>query len=81
MALDVKLVRIGNSLSFRVPRSVVEELHLSQGSVAELSVENHSLVLRPKVGYTLEGLLSQITPENLHAEISFGNEVGCERVE
>jgi antitoxin MazE len=81
MIIDVKLVKIGNSLSFRVPKIAADRLHLSDGSIAELEVENNELIFRPKKKYVLKDLLKKITPQNIHTEQGLGNEIGKEVID
>ena len=70
MVVDVKFVKIGNSLTLRIPKLVVQHLHLQEGSEAELILENSDLIIRPKHphSYSLEELLEDITPQNCHIE-------------
>jgi len=70
----------GNSLSIRIPKRVAEELHLQADSEVELSVRGSRLVIEPVVRpvYSLDELLPDISPENLHAEIDWGSDVGKE---
>ena len=69
----------GNSLGIRIPKEAADRIGIDQGSEIELYVtENeNTIILKPKrlqKKYTLEELLSQITPENRHSEIDFGIE-------
>ncbi len=69
----------GNSLGIRIPKEAADRIGIGQGSEMELKViESEGIItLKPKrvrKKYTLEELLSQITPENRHKEIDFGNE-------
>lgn len=66
----------GNSLGVRIPRSIAEQLGISEGVPVELIVEDDHLLIH-KV-YRLESLLAQITPENIHSEIDAGSSVGGE---
>lgn len=69
----------GNSLGIRIPKEAAERIGIEQGSEIELRVigNENIITLRPKriqKKYTLEELVSQITPENRHQEIDFGSE-------
>ncbi|MCK7607416.1 AbrB/MazE/SpoVT family DNA-binding domain-containing protein [Geobacillus stearothermophilus] len=69
----------GNSLGIRIPKDAADQIGIQQGSEMELHViEDEGIItLKPKRArkkYTLEELLSQITPENRHKEIDFGVE-------
>lgn len=76
--MQVALNRWGNSAGIRIPISVIKELNLSYGEKIDLKVENGRVILEPVRNDALMQLLNQITPENLHGEISTGNEVGNE---
>jgi antitoxin MazE len=82
MVLDVKFVKIGNSISVRIPKIVLDSLHISSGTEAELIVDNQQMVLRLKSKQDrLKDLLKKITPQNLHSEFNFGVEQGAEKWE
>ena len=66
----------GNSLGLRIPHSIAEQLGISESTPVELTVENNHLVVQ-KV-YTLESMLAQVKPENIHSEIETGPAVGGE---
>jgi len=70
----------GNSLALRIPRAFALELGLGADAQVELTLEEGRLVLRPHASreHRLAALLDQVTPENLHAEIDFGDPVGGE---
>jgi antitoxin MazE len=65
----------GNSLAIRLPKTLLALLDLREGSQVEISIDRDRLILSPvkKPKYTLEELLSQITPESLHDEIDFSS--------
>lgn len=69
----------GNSLGIRIPKEAAERIGIDQGSEMELNVigSESIITLKPKKTrkkYTLEELLSQITPENRHKEVDLGAE-------
>ncbi len=70
----------GNSLAIRFPQSLLAQLNLQADGIVEISLVEGRLILTPinKPKYTLDELLAQITPENRHDEIDFGNPVGKE---
>jgi antitoxin MazE len=53
---------------------------MTAGSAVELTMEDDKLLIAPagRRSYTLEELLTQVTPENLHEEIDWGASVGLE---
>jgi antitoxin MazE len=70
----------GNSLAVRFPQSILAQLNLQEDGEIEISIEEGRLILSPvkKPKYTLDELLSQVTPESLHDEIDFGAPLGKE---
>ncbi len=67
----------GHSLAVRIPGAFAKRLGVVEGSSVEISASEDAIVLtRP--GYTLEGLLEQVTPENLHGGIDTGPPAGHE---
>lgn len=74
------IAKWGNSLAIRIPQNIAKEIDLAEGSEVKLDVVDGNLVLKPKKRnkYTLEGLVEEITPENLHNEIDSGVAKGNE---
>lgn len=70
----------GNSLAVRIPQNLAKEIHLAEGAQIDLSVVNGTLVMKPRIRkrYSLDELINEITPENLHGEIDGGIAVGNE---
>lgn len=75
--MRTRLARWGHSLAVRIPRALAEHLGVSEGSPIELLPSGDSILLK-KPRYTLEGLLAEITPQNLHGELDAGRPVGRE---
>lgn len=76
-----KIQKWGNSLAIRIPKSFAVQTEIGQHSVIDLSVSDGKIIVEPekkKPKYTLEGLLDNVTEENLHGEIDFGKPVGKE---
>lgn len=70
----------GNSLALRIPKPLATQANIAEGSLVDVSVSDQTLhitAVAPK-RYTLEALLADVTPENLHGEISTGKAVGRE---
>jgi antitoxin MazE len=80
----VKFCKWGNSLAVRIPKAVSDAIKATDGKRAEIKVENGALVLRPivkatrKSRYTLDELLSGMTPDNVPQEIDWGPRRGNE---
>jgi antitoxin MazE len=77
----VRLAKWGDSLALRIPSAFANELAAHDGKLVELKVEGGSLIATPVdalPNYDLDELLTKITPENLHGEVSTGIAVGNE---
>ena len=75
----MRVTRWGNSLAVRIPKALAEQTDLREGSEVELSITDGALTVRPRApAYTLEQLLDQVTPENRHDEIDWGEPQGKE---
>jgi len=69
----------GNSLAIRIPKNITKDTRVSEGSSIDIMVENGNIVLSPrKMEYSLKELLKNITSENIHSEISTGDQIGGE---
>ncbi len=63
-----KVKKWGNSLGVRIPKNMLEEAHLEDGSEIDISVKDGSIVIyaRKKKGrVTLKTLLANLEPEHL----------------
>ena len=77
--MNTQVGKWGNSLAVRIPATYAKELDLEDGAELEVTRVAGGLLLRlPKREYTLEELLAQITPENIHGETDWGPAVGRE---
>ncbi|MFC1853818.1 AbrB/MazE/SpoVT family DNA-binding domain-containing protein [candidate division CSSED10-310 bacterium] len=78
--MKTQVQKWGNSLALRIPKAFASEAKLSQNSYVELSLVDGKLVVTPitPLSITLEGLLAQVTTENIHAEIDTGVSAGKE---
>lgn len=77
-----KLQKWGNSYAVRIPKSLIQDIKLKQGSEIEIKYRNQSLVMKPKKQkeYTLKELLKGITPNNRHKLIFNCPDIGKEKV-
>ncbi len=74
-----QVTKWGNSLAIRIPKAIAEQLSLAEDSAIDIEVNNGAIVISPhRREYSLDELVSQITPENRVEEISFGSPVGGE---
>ena len=62
----------------RIPKSVAQDVQVQDGTVVDLRIDKGRLVIAPfqKNAYNLSEMLEQVTPENLHAEVDFGEPMG-----
>jgi len=69
----------GNSLAVRIPKNITKDTSVTEGSNIDIMVENGNIILSPrKKEYSLKELLNNITIENIHSEISTGDQTGGE---
>ena len=76
--MAVTVSRWGNSLGIRLPREALERAHVREGDLLSVEATEHGLLLRPANRPSLDDLVSAITPQNLHGEVSTGAAVGNE---
>ena len=81
--MRAQVLKWGNSLAVRIPKSIAEAAELKAGDPLEIEVADQGAVQLNRVGKipTLAKLVAQITAENRYAEIEAGPEVGREAVE
>ena len=80
-AMKGKISRWGNSLAVRIPKSVAEELGISENGNVEIRVADGSILVEPVAKNdipSLEELVAGITEENRHAETDWGAPAGRE---
>jgi antitoxin MazE len=69
----------GNSLALRIPLAVAKQIHVQEGDAVTLKVGPAGLTVKPAPkSPSLDDLLAQVTPENLHAATEWGTDVGRE---
>ena len=77
--MSTQVGKWGNSLAVRIPGTYAKELDLREGVELEMIRVDDGLLLRPrKREYSLQRLLKQIRPENIHGETDWGSAVGGE---
>lgn len=79
MNIHTRVHKWGNSLGIRIKKSVAEQVDLKEDTEVQITVQDNALVIThaPRK-VTLESLLSQVTPENIHADVDFGAPRGNE---
>jgi len=69
----------GNSLAVRLPQHLAADLHLVDGATVDLSIEDHSLVMRPsRKRFRLSELLAAMPAEARRGEVDWGKPEGEE---
>lgn len=82
--MRAQVLKWGNSLAVRIPKSIADEAKWKAGDPLELEIsDDQGSVRLRRAGKvpTLAELVAQITHENRYAEIATGTEVGKEAVE
>jgi antitoxin MazE len=80
MSSHTRLVRWGNSLAVRLPKSVIEKAGLAEGQELTIGAgaEGHVTINKAEPDLTLEDLVARITPQNRYGETGWGGTVGRE---
>jgi antitoxin MazE len=75
-----KILKWGNSLGLRIPKSFAKEAGVEEGSAVDISLDGDRIVIRPArpVRYRVKDLASEIREDNIHEEIETGDSVGRE---
>jgi antitoxin MazE len=70
----------GNSLALRIPKAFARQTKVKKGSRVSLTLENGRVIMKPlrRRKYTLQELVSKITPQNRHPEMDWGPPQGKE---
>lgn len=80
--MHTNIARWGNSNAVRLPADLMAQAGLTPGAPVRLTRTERGVLIEPAAPrYTLDQLLAQITPENLHGETDWGAPVGRELVE
>ncbi|BCD67961.1 AbrB/MazE/SpoVT family DNA-binding domain-containing protein [Nitratiruptor sp. YY09-18] len=74
--MTVKINKWGNSYGIRLSKQILKSLDLQENSEVDIEIREGKIILIPKK--SLQSLLSQITPQNIHREIDFGDMQGKE---
>lgn len=74
--MGVIIKKLGNRLALRIPDELARSLRVTKRFRTVSRVNNDKGIRRPR--YTIEELISQLTPENIHSETKTGDRVGSE---
>ena len=78
--MPIMLHRWGNSVGLRLPKPMLEQIGLSEGTQVDVRVEGDRLVIerhRPR-HLTLRDVLKGFTPDSQPGEVDWGPPVGKE---
>jgi len=75
-----KILKWGNSLGLRIPKSFAKEAGVEEGSAVDISLDGDRIVIRAasSVRYRISDLVSEIREDNIHEGIPTGDSVGRE---
>ena len=73
--------RWGNSLALRIPKAFAQQAGVVKDAPVDLSLEKGRIIVipRPPARVSLKKLLARVTPNNMHAETSWGPPMGIEQ--
>jgi antitoxin MazE len=75
--MSVTLQKWGNSVGVRLPKPMLAQIGLKEGSQVDVQPEGDHLVIRPKK-LSLASLLAECTPDNRPETIDWGPPMGRE---
>ncbi len=78
--MQATIKKWGNSPALRISSSIMELAQLKVDQMVNINVLKGKIIIEPAAPKQtrLEDLLAGITPDNIHAEESFGSPVGKE---
>jgi antitoxin MazE len=78
--MQAHIQKWGNSLAVRIPKTVADEVGLTNDSAVEITITDGQILIRPVKTqvYSLDDLLAQVTTDNLHSEVDTGDAIGKE---
>ena len=74
----IKIRKLGDSLGLRIPKSIARAAGVEEGSEVDISLDGDRIVVRPlkPARYQLADLVSGICKDNIHEEITTGDDSG-----
>lgn len=78
-----QITKWGNSMAVRIPKEVLEQSGIKAQQAVEIKAQEGAIVIEPALSREeqLQQLVDQITPENRHELIDWGEDVGGEILE
>ncbi len=75
----MQVAKWGNSLAIRIPKAFAAMARLSEDTAVDISVDGDTITISPaRREWTLDELVKNITPSNLHREATWGPSSGKE---
>jgi antitoxin MazE len=80
--MRTQITRWGNSLGLRVPKPIATQVGLKAGAEVEITAEDGRIIVSAaRPAYSLNELLTGMTPAAMHTAFDWGADVGREAVE
>ncbi len=78
--MKIQIQKWGNSLALRISKSFAIESNIDSGTMVEVSLDEGRIMVLPvaEPEFSLEEMLTNVTPENIHGENDTGDRVGRE---
>ena len=79
--MTTSIKKWGNSLAVRIPKAIAEQANLEEGVHVSFTISDEGYILlipEPRKKYTLEDLLTGVTPEHFDGEMDWGEVIGEE---
>jgi antitoxin MazE len=76
--MEAVIKKWGNSLGIRIPKFIVKELSLKDGSSVEIEDKEGQIIIHPKNVKNLHELLQKINKTNIHSEVETNGPIGQE---
>lgn len=70
----------GNSLALRIPKAYALGAHIESGTEVDVALDGEKIVISPvkRKRYSIDDLVSEITPDMLHKSVDTGGAIGKE---
>ena len=78
--METKIKKWGNSLAVRLPKNIIKEGSLKEGSDVLIAASKKGITIRKvtRKKKSFKEKLSQVTPENVHSVNEWGTALGKE---
>jgi antitoxin MazE len=66
--MQAQIKKWGNSLAIRLPKKFTDQLHVTNGTIVNLNIQNNKIIMAPNKS-PLDLLLDHINDDNCHKEL------------